>query len=206
MHILTDETACIVVLLAAGIGEGKELVKAVDKGFLATHQTNEVLYILWHIPVVLPSIALGIRIAAIGTIAQWVEWLQPLAITVLALEESIGWIEEVAIILAALHKALVDIFLTEFLGKLCHAPIIEGLFQGDGYRLRQNVLWHITIFLPCLEIRAQVGTGAGGKHCIQHSLAIHSLELSFEVSIHNHWHSMVAYHAVVVLTIEMPNR
>lgn len=156
MNILSDESAGIVILFTTRIGEREEFVQPANKRFLATHQTNKVGHVLWHVPVVLPGIALGIGIASVGTITQRVERLQPFPVTILSLKESIGRIEQVAIKPASLHKAFVNILLSQSFGKQGHTPVIERLLQSDRYRLRLDIFWHITILFPSLKVGPQV--------------------------------------------------
>ena len=103
------------------------------------------------VPEVLPGVSFGKGVASVGSVFVGVEGGYPVTFIVFGLKEARFGIEEVAVVFRASGKVAAIVFFAEFFSQTCHAPVIEGKFEGDGNGLGLYVLGHIAVFVPHVE-------------------------------------------------------
>ena len=123
------------------------MVQGPLKFLVTSHEFNHVGHVLRNEEIVLPGIALGVGVHALGTVGVWVERLHPLAVLVLGAEEPRLGIIEIVVEVRATVEVLVVSLLAEVLGQAGHAGIVIGVLERDGYRLALTRLRQIAILL-----------------------------------------------------------
>ena len=91
------------------------------------------------------------------------------------------------------------------LGQLCRTPVVEALFQRDRHRLRLQVLGHVTVLVPHLKRRIQMGRGQAHLHGFVRLGHVDTRQ-PLQDGIYHDGHGMVANHAIIVLPPQLPNR
>ena len=137
-------------------------------------------------------------------VAEWVKGFYPLSFVIFRAEESRLWVIEIPVVLGSFAESLIVGSMSQMLGYLCHAPVVEGLFQGDAHTGVLKVLGHIAILFPYLERTVQVWSGAALHHCSVSGFLVYAGQVGQD-GIREHRYGVVAYHAIVVLSPQVPD-
>ena len=154
-----------------------------------------------HKPQVLPGVPLN---EAVVLIAERVKWLCPLPLVVTCSEESRFFIIQVFIVSRSLGKVMIVVFVPQAVGNGSDAPVIKCLLQCDGNRRSLPVAGHVAQFFPQVKRRVGVRPCAALDHRSIGFLNIDAGQVG-ENGVGDDRDGMVAYHAVVLLSPQVPD-
>ena len=206
MRILTNHSGAEYRKLIFLRIERKHTIQFLGKTVFAAHQFYQAIHIVLHRPEVLPSIAFAnMRRILIGT-----EIRDEMSFRISRLHERRSRIIHILIILGTLEEFIGNICLTHLLRHLSYAIIIESIFKGTRERpiFRIVSIYYIERHIPILLIKtdASILVNIRCLYARFECLLRIKVAYTFQVSINNYRHGMIAYHHIGFASLEVPHR
>ncbi len=192
---------------------GEQPVQLFEEVLRPAHRRNQPAWIMHDMPRVLPRIPLREILRPLAASAdvelERAERLAPAAFGIATAGEADSAVEDVRPVAGAPSEECRIILLPKRLGEPGGAPVVIRMFQRAGNGLRpDDVKRIVAVFLPCVR---EVETPP--RRIFRQGLADRGERLfrveppeALQVGVHYHRDRMVAYHALVVLAPQSPDR